>query len=122
MKKENNMPKNILIADDSDSVRNILKLTLCLKGHKVTEAVNGKEAFEKVSAGQYDLLISDIDMPFLTGLELLDKIRNELKNTTLPIIICTAEKIKDESVILTKGARIMHKPFSPNELLEIVGM
>ncbi len=116
------MAKNILIADDSDSIRSILKLTLNLKGYNVEETDNGKAAYELLSKNQYDLLISDIDMPHLTGIELLVKIRSELNNKTIPIIICTAEKLSNESDILSKGAsKIIAKPFAPNDLLRVVG-
>jgi len=115
------MSNTILIVDDSESIRSILKLTLKFKGYNVIEAENGLEAFEILKKTQCDLVITDIAMPTMTGIELLNKIRNELKNDKIPIIICTAEKIGDEEELLRKGAnKLLVKPFPPTELLEVV--
>lgn len=112
------MPKTILVVDDSESIRTILKLTLQFKGYKVIEAEDGVEAYEILKEKPLDLLITDISMPKMSGLELLNKVRQELNNTTLPIIICTAEKEANEEQILSKGAnKILIKPVSPNDLL-----
>lgn len=116
------MPKTILIADDNTEIRSIIKFTLQFKGYTVIEAEDGKVAFEILQKGTpVDLLISDIDMPNVNGMELLRKIRQELGNTTLPIVICSGERDVDEEDVLHKGAnRMMPKPFSPIKLMEIV--
>lgn len=115
------MTKKVLIVDDSDSVRNILKLTLKLKGYQTVEAQNGQEAYDLIKQSDFDLIISDIDMPIMNGLELLNKVRKELNNKTVPLVICTAEKLSNEEDIIAQGAtKIIHKPFSPNELLDLI--
>lgn len=115
------MPKKILVVDDSESIRNILRLTLKFKGYEIEEAQNGQQAYELIQKNSYDLLISDIDMPILTGIDLLFKIRGELKNEKLPIIICTAEKLSNPDELIMKGAnKWIAKPFTPTELLDAV--
>jgi two-component system chemotaxis response regulator CheY len=115
------MSKTVLIADDSASIRNILKLTLEFKGYTVLEAEDGKAAYETLKSTACDLLISDIAMPSMSGLELLSKVRQTLQNKTLPVIICTAEKdIKEEEIIRRGANKVLIKPVSPRELLAIV--
>jgi len=115
------MAGRILIADDSASIREIAKLTLQFKGYEVIEAKDGREAYETLSATDCDLLITDLAMPNMSGAELLNKIRVEMKNETLPIIVCTAEEKADRGELLLKGANaVVKKPFSPIELMEKV--
>jgi two-component system chemotaxis response regulator CheY len=115
------MTKTILIVDDSESIRTILRLTLQFSGYQILEAEDGKQACEILERNLCDLVITDLAMPVMTGVDLLRKIREELKNTALPIIICTAEKASQQEDLLKKGATmLMEKPVSPRELLEIV--
>jgi len=115
------MEKTVLIVDDSESIRNILKLTLSFKGYHILEAEDGQKALDTLREKECDLVITDIAMPNMTGLELLDKIRNELENKTLPVIVCTAEKVEQREDILKRGAdSILAKPVSPFGLLETV--
>ena len=115
------MPKTILVVDDSESIRTILKLTLQFKGYTVIEAEDGMQAYEILKVQLVDLLITDISMPKMTGLELLNKVRQEMNNTTLPIIICTAEKNVSEEKFLSEGAnKILMKPVPPHEILNEV--
>ena len=115
------MPKTILIVDDSESIRTILKLTLEFKGYTVIEAEDGKKAFEILKQTDCDLVIADIVMPHMSGVELLNKVRHTLKKEDLPVIICTAEENVNEEEFIRKGAsKLLIKPFSPRSLLEIV--
>ena len=115
------MPKTILIADDSESIRMILRMTLQFKGFTILEAADGAQAFEILKGRECDLIIADIAMPNMTGLELLQKVRQELKKEGVPIIICTAEKSPGEAELLCRGAtRVVEKPFSPIEFMEMV--
>ena len=115
------MPKTILIVDDSESIRTILKITLQFKGYNVLEAEDGEKGYEILKQTECDLVISDVAMPRMTGTELLAKVRKELKNETLPIIICTAEKSASEEEFLARGAnKLLRKPVSPAELMKIV--
>jgi len=117
----NSENKTILVVDDSDSIRTILRITLQFKGFTVLEAADGCEAFETLNNHSCDLVITDIAMPNMSGIELLSKIRTQKNTKTLPVIICTAETNPDEIEYKEKGAtRLLRKPVSPVHLMEIV--
>lgn len=113
--------KTILIADDSESIRTILKLTLQFKGYSILEAEDGEEAYKILQENPCDLLVTDLAMPHMSGLELLSRVRGELKMESLPVIVCTAEETRDPQDYIKKGANhVMMKPVSPLEFLKIV--
>ena len=116
------MAKRVLLADDNESVRTILKLTLQFKGCTVIEVEDGAKAFEALKADStIDLLVTDIAMPGLSGLELLAKIRADPSLQKLPIVVCSAEADAKEADILARGAdAFLPKPCSPVKLMETV--
>src|ERR1035437_3217141 len=80
---------HILIADDERSIRLMLETGLTLNGFRVTSARNGREALEAASTTKFDAVLSDIYMPDLGGLELVDALR--AADPTLPIVLMTAQ-------------------------------
>jgi two-component system chemotaxis response regulator CheY len=96
---------------------------MMFKGYKVTEAVDGQEALEVLQGNpDFDLLITDIDMPKMTGLQLVEAIKKDSKFEKLPIIVCSAEDKSLQQELLAQGAlTALTKPFSPKDLLDIVG-
>ena len=86
----------VLICDDDASTRFVIKRVLAqAPGCRVSECADGLEALELVSAGHVDLLILDIQMPTLDGLEVLDALRRSAKFKTLPVIVLTSERRKE---------------------------
>jgi two-component system sensor histidine kinase and response regulator WspE len=79
--------RRVLVADDSITVRELEKKLLQGRGCQVDVAVDGMEAWNKLRAGQYDLLISDVDMPRLNGIDLVRKIRQDPRISALPVVI-----------------------------------
>lgn len=79
--------QRILVVDDSITVRQLQKQILESNGYEVHLAVDGVEGWNAIRLGDYDLIISDIDMPRMTGFELLEHIRGESKFANLPVII-----------------------------------
>ncbi len=79
--------QQILVVDDSITVRQLQKQILESSGYEVHLAVDGVEGWNAIRLGNYDLVISDIDMPRMTGFELLEHIRGESKFANLPVII-----------------------------------
>ena len=117
------MAKTILIADDNESVRTILKLSLQFKGYNLVEVVDGQLAWEALNREpeKYDLLLSDIEMPNMNGLELLAKLREDGRFQDFPIIICSAEEDATEAKMLERGASaFLVKPCPPMKLMEAV--
>lgn len=87
--------KRILLAEDNITNRILATNILCQYGAEVTEAEDGKMAIEKIQQGQYDLILMDMHMPVMNGLDATRYIRNELKND-LPILALTASVFKKE--------------------------
>lgn len=112
----------ILTIDDSKTIRDMLHLTLSNAGHQVTQANDGKEGIEAALAGSFDLVITDINMPFFSGLDVVRKLRANDNYKYTPILILSTEdsdSIKEEG--RNSGATgWMIKPFHPEKLLKII--
>lgn len=117
--------KRILIVDDSVTMRQLLIMAvrkLDFGQLALTEAVDGQDGYEKFNADYFDLIITDIKMPNMTGLQLIEKIRNELGNKTVPIIVVSTKG--DEADIqraLSLGAdEYLLKPLSTISLKNVI--
>lgn len=111
---------NILVADDEESVRNLLGRVLGKIGYSVSTAANGEEVMAKVARVEYDLLIMDIRMPKLDGMETFKILRTEYP--LLPIIMMTAYGSVDTTLeVMRLGAfDYLTKPFDVPEVKSIV--
>ncbi|MCX7632104.1 MAG: response regulator [Turneriella sp.] len=110
----------ILVTDDSETIRKLLDITLRGAGHNITLAADGNEALAKFREEVFDLIITDINMPGLNGIELIRAIRRE--NTNIPILVLTSEI---EQTLRQQGTEAgangwIIKPFKPPQFLEIV--
>mgnify|MGYP000844650183 CR=1 FL=1 len=112
--------KRILVADDEANIRLLLEEVLTEEGHQVVTVASGREALRKALKEEYDLLIFDIKMPEMNGLEVVERLR-ELKKDT-PVIVCSAYKhLQDDYVVGTSGVyAYITKPVNLNELRETV--
>ena len=107
----------VLICEDDELVLKMVEFRLLKEGYAVELARDGKAALEKAAAFQPDLIITDIMMPYLTGLEIVQKIRDELKLQTPIIIVSSIGLEKTVLEAFQMGADdFITKPFSPNEL------
>ena len=108
----------ILICEDEEIMLTALEFRLRKQGFEVVLAKDGRQAVEKVQEESPDVLVADIMMPYVTGLELITFIREEMKSD-LPIIIISA--LENDDIVLTAfrlGATdFITKPFKPNELI-----
>jgi two-component system nitrogen regulation response regulator GlnG len=106
------MPLNrIIVADDEESMRWVLSKALKRKGFSVDLARDGKEALSLINSNPYDLAILDIKMPGLSGLELLDKVR-EMKSDLLVVIMTAEASMKNAIEAMKRGAYdYITKPF-----------
>lgn len=115
--------KRILVADDSITARTLIKNILETAGYQVTTAVDGADAFSHARGGNFDLVLSDIDMPLMNGFELTSKIRNDKKLSELPVILVTAlESREDRERGIEAGADayIIKSSFDQANLLEVI--
>src|SRR5215467_14957162 len=110
------MKRNILVVDDEPQITRVLKTTLSSQGYGVRTAADGEEALDEMKSWAPDLIITDLRMPNVDGLELCRRVR---KDSEIPIIVLSVkgeETIKVEA--LDCGADdYITKPFSVNELL-----
>lgn len=113
-----NTNKKVLIAEDNSVFLLLLKFRLQKEGYTILTATNGKEAIDLIENQEPHIILTDIMMPFISGLELISYVRNKLKRST-PIIVFSAAG--QEEIVLKAfdlGATdFMSKPLSPNELI-----
>ena len=115
------MTANILTVDDSASIRMTTKITLTGAGYSVTEAVDGQDGLTKAKAGNYDLIVTDLNMPNMNGLEMIRALRQSPAHTGVPIIFLTTESDAEmKSQAKAAGATgWITKPFDPEQLVKI---
>lgn len=109
----------ILVVDDDEFVRRLLTTVVNKAGYEVETAGDGAEALEKIAASSYSLILLDLMMPRVDGVEVLREM--ERGNEQTPVIVMTAA---DESLISKlpqdRVKRVMRKPFDVNELIETI--
>jgi two-component system alkaline phosphatase synthesis response regulator PhoP/two-component system response regulator VicR len=114
--------KKILVVDDDPRIVRLLSLNLQHAGYQVAHAYDGMEALRALTGPLPDLVILDIGMPHLTGLEALKAIRNQERLRHLPVIMLTAHNTdRDVFTGYHEGANVyLTKPVNPAELLRYV--
>jgi two-component system cell cycle response regulator CpdR len=110
--------QRILIVEDEERLRACLRMILELEGHQVTEACNGAEALNLFSTGQFELVITDFEMPVMKGNKLAVGIK--LLAPSLPILMITASATARREVENPVDA-LLNKPFSVTELRYTLG-
>jgi two-component system, OmpR family, alkaline phosphatase synthesis response regulator PhoP len=116
------MPGHILTVDDDDRIRRLVQFNLQRAGYRVSTAGDGVEALDQIGQERPDLVLLDINMPRMDGIEVLRRLRADPETAALPVILLTA-KAQDEDILEGKrsGADYyLTKPFSPVELLSVI--
>ena len=113
------MASRVLIVEDEPDIRNLVVLHLQRDGYQVTSAGSGEEALRQVRLSPPDLVLLDLMLPTMSGLEVCRRLRQEPATATLPIVMLTAKADEVDKVVgLELGADdYVVKPFSPKELL-----
>ncbi len=114
--------KNLLLAEDDELLASLLDYRLQKGGYNVHVANDGRDVKEYLKTATPDIIVSDIMMPYFSGIELIDYVRNQL-NSKIPIIIISSAG-NEENVLsaFELGANdFISKPVSPSELLVRVG-
>ena len=109
----------ILIVDDSPTMRRILVNTVIKAGYlSIKEAEDGKDALAKMMAGKFDLLMTDWNMPNMSGLELVEAVRAEANFKGIPILMVTTRNLKEDIVNAIKSGvnGYIIKPFDAKTL------
>ncbi|MDD5169809.1 MAG: response regulator [Syntrophales bacterium] len=119
------MTFNILIVDDSYSMRSVIRKIISLSGFKVDqcfEAENGREALDVLSNNWVDVIISDINMPEMNGIEFIKQLKQDNLFKEIPVIFVTTEGSR-ERILEAKQAGaggFLKKPFLPEELRKLI--
>jgi len=112
----------ILVVDDEPHILQVVTIKLRNAGHEVTTAGDGEEALDIACERHPDLIITDFQMPFMTGLELCTRLATREDTKVIPIIILTARgyALDDADLSLGNIREVVSKPFSPRAILELV--
>ncbi|WP_209123612.1 response regulator [Alkalihalobacillus sp. BA299] len=113
----------ILLAEDEEVLRMLVVDTLDDEGYTVDEATDGEEAYELIQKNDYALLLLDFMMPGMTGLEVIEKVRELPEKQNLKIMMLSAknQQVDKEQVKLAGADYFISKPFSPMMLVEVIG-
>jgi len=113
----------ILIVDDSMMIRMTVKRTLLSVDFGVVEAKDGAEGLAKAEADSFDLILTDLNMPNMDGLTMIQNIRQLPAYAETPIVMLTTESGEDKKSIGHESgvSAWLVKPFEPDHLIEVVG-
>jgi CheY-like chemotaxis protein len=117
------MMKNILVVDDNKDIADMIKITLELSGYKCTSAYTGQDCLRLLSQNNFDLLVLDIAMPGVTGVDILKKVKLDPKLSKNKIVFITASSPTDDVVanLMRQGAlEVVKKPITEENLLKMV--
>jgi DNA-binding NtrC family response regulator len=112
--------RKILVVDDEKNIRLMLSQTLASNTTVVETAINGEEALQKLEQSSYDLVLLDLRMPGMDGVEVLHQAH--ARHPNLPVILLTAHGTVETAVEAMRGGAVnfMQKPFSPREIRDAV--
>lgn len=114
--------KRILTVDDSASVRQMVSFTLRGAGYELAEAVDGKDGLGKAGAGKFDLIVTDLNMPNMDGIEMISAVRKLPGYAFIPILMLTTESQAEKKDAGRKAGATgwIVKPFNTEQLLAVV--
>ena len=115
-------PKRILVVDDEAHIVHVVSMKLRNAGYEVISASDGEEAFDAAMAQLPDMVITDLQMPVMSGLDLCAKLKSTPATALIPALMLTARGFNLNSADLarTNIRGVLSKPFSPREVLEKV--
>jgi two-component system chemotaxis response regulator CheY len=114
--------RHILTVDDSSSVRQMVSFTLRAAGYEVTEAVDGKDGLAKVEREKFDLIITDLNMPNVDGIQLITAVRKMPGYSFVPILMLSTESQAEKKDAGRKAGATgwIVKPFNADQLVAVV--
>jgi CheY-like chemotaxis protein len=115
-------PRKVLVVDDEVHIIHVVAIKLRNNGYEPITAGNGKEAYELAVSENPDIIIADYMMPVMSGLELLEKLRDNEQTRDIPFVLLTARNFAIDDIRLQqfKVSQCISKPFSPKELLRTI--
>jgi two-component system chemotaxis response regulator CheY len=116
------MGKTVMIVDDSASMRQLVTFALTGAGYEVVSAVHGKDALEKLKSTKVEMVVTDLNMPEMDGIELIKNVRSNAASKFTPIVMLTTESqdSKKQEGKQAGASAWLVKPFKPEELVGLV--
>jgi two-component system response regulator TrcR len=111
-------PKRILVVDDEPAVAETIRMVLAISGHKVEVAGSAEEALGRFAAGKYDLVVTDLSLPKMDGLDFARAVKEQSPGQPIILITAYAESMGAETKRLANVDFLMGKPFSLQQLQE----
>ena len=117
------MPRTVLVVDDAMTMRKMVAFTLRGAGFEVVEAGHGAEGLKQLAAKPVDLIITDVNMPVMDGIEFTRQARAALRGRPVPILILTTESDQSKKAEARAAGATgwIVKPFQQDQLLAVVG-
>jgi two-component system, OmpR family, alkaline phosphatase synthesis response regulator PhoP len=114
--------RKVLVADDEIHIVHVVTIKLRNNGYEVISAENGADAFKLACEEKPDIIVTDFQMPGMTGVELVRKLRQNETTKNIPVIMLTARgfAVEDKEMKELEISEILSKPFSPKELLRSI--
>jgi two-component system alkaline phosphatase synthesis response regulator PhoP len=114
--------RKVLVADDEIHIVHVVAIKLRNNGFEVISAANGAEAFELACEEKPDIIVTDFQMPVMTGLQLVEKLRQSEATKDIPVIMLTARgfAVEDGQKKDLQISELINKPFSPKDLLRSI--
>lgn len=116
-------PKHVLVAEDNPAMRGVICFALERAGMRVTPVANGDSAWDALLEAGADMVVTDYQMPGLTGGELCERMRKDPRFAETPVVLLTAQGLELNQAHLRNKLSvraIISKPFSPRDLAETV--
>lgn len=114
--------KTILVVDDADFIRRLVSMVLTIEGYAVIEATDGKEALAKMGENHVDMIITDLNMPGMNGIELVSIMRSKEAYRHIPVVMLTSEfyELNKEKAFEAGINEWVPKPFITSRLRDLV--
>jgi len=110
--------KLILVVEDDRDLRFVIRMILERAGYEVAEASNGTAALESVGAGPPDLIIADLTMPVMSGVELVDQLRANPATVSIPVVLLSGGQV--DPATSQRVEAVVTKPFEPDHLVACI--
>ncbi len=116
------MAYKVLVADDEIHIIHVVAIKLRNNGYEVIAANNGAEAYDLACREKPDIVVTDYQMPLMTGIELIAKLREDERTKDIPVVLLTARSfaVSEEQQESLEVSCCLSKPFSPKELLKTI--
>jgi len=108
----------VLVVDDEPHILHYMRATLEAWGHRVETAADGEDAFERATLDRFDLIITDVRMPRLSGREFFERLRAQRPEVAQRVVFATGDTVRDDTMAFLEGTGrpFLHKPFKLAEL------